>query len=110
MRGTRLIAARPCSALWCTKLNYGGLGDADVKYLRVLAKGQVARDPELQVGGSWAAPALLQRWTGILAVALQRANLAAIGCAVGDKGHVHRPRAATVLPYELCASRVGMVA
>ena len=53
---------------------YGRLGKAALRYLRTLAKSHVARDPELQVGGTWAVPALLQRWVGILSVTLQRAE------------------------------------
>ena len=85
---------------------YGRMGPAALQYLRQLARARVARDPELQVGGAWAAPALLQRWIGILAVALQRANVASVQWACGERGQCPPVRGSVPQPYELFAERV----
>ena len=55
---------------------------------------------------AWAAPALLQRWVGILAVALQRANVASVQWACGERGQCPPVRGSVPQPYELFAERV----
>ena len=85
---------------------YGRLGKAALQYLRSLAKSHVARDPELQVGGAWAVPALLQRWVGILSITLQRANVEAVRSSVGAGSHAPRLGGQVPQPHELYAAGV----
>ena len=85
---------------------YGRLGKAALQYLRTLAKSHVARDPELQVGGAWAVPALLQRWVGILSITLQRANVEAVRSSIGVGSHAPRLGGQVPQPHELYAAGV----
>ena len=85
---------------------YGRLGKAALQYLRTLTKSHVARDPELQVGGAWAVPALLQRWVGILSITLQRANVEAMHSSVGAGSHAPRLGGQVPQPHELYAAGV----
>ena len=85
---------------------HGWLGKAALRYLRTLAKSHLARDAELEVGGTWAVPALLQRWVGILSVTLQRANVEAVCSSVGAGSHATGLGGQVPQPHELYAAGV----
>ena len=63
-------------------------------------------DVDVVVGGTWAVPALLQRWVGILSVTLQRSDVEAVRSSVGAGSHATGLGGQVPEPHELCAARV----